>query len=760
MNAILYKSAVNIKKYVYSVVGLILFLGVIFDYQMPLGVAAGIVYVVPVALGFWFEKKSHVIFVAFIGSALTIIGYFISNSGSEGWIVLTNRGVSLLVIWVAALFVCWGHRIIRNLQQSEARMSLALEASHSGFWLRAVEDQDDYWSDENARLLGYMPGEVNACYENWAARIHPDDRVKAKEKFLNCVLEKKDIALEYRVLHPDGKILWVEMLGKHIFDKEAGDDIFTAIQIDITDRKLTEIALQENENLYHVLHDILPVGVVMRAANGTIISSNPAAHKILNRTEDQVSGYTSEEFPWKTFREDGSPFLVKDHPAEICLATGKPQNNIVMGWAYLGKTVWVRVNCVPLFKENALKPYAVLSSFNDITTRKNTEDLLIEAKRKAEAASKAKSDFLTSMSHELRTPLNAVLGYAQMLQYNPTTPLTETQNQHVESILTGGNHLLELVNEVLDLSSIEADHFSLDLQEIEASKIIDDCLALVNPLCEKLNITITNNFDAEAKFLLNTDEKRLKQALINIIGNAIKFNKQDGTILIENEITDGGYLRISVSDTGIGIIEDQKTNIFQMFHRLNIDPMTTNEGNGIGLHVTRLLIERMAGRVGFESEIGKGSTFWVDLPLISSEGAIIWTDSLKVGVDAIDQDHQKLIALTNKVSISSVDDQDLDHIISELIEYTRFHFKREEVIMEMCKYPDLIEHKEKHRKLIAKITELADAWYKDHDLNLYKELRKFLRSWWVGHIMNVDTEITIYTEGYEQAIKTALEDMK
>ena len=177
-----------------------------------------------------------------------------------------------------------------------------------------------------------------------------------------------------------------------------------------------------------------------------------------------------------------------------------------MGWNYLSKTVQIHVNSVTLFKDNASKLYAVISSFNDITIWKNTEDLLTESKRKADAEIKEKLDLLTSMSHSLLTPLNAILGYAQMLQYNPKAPLTEVQNDDAESILRGGNHLLDLVNEVLGLSSIEVGHFSLELEEVSAIKIIDDCLELMKLLCKNLNIIILNIFDDGIEFLLSIDD--------------------------------------------------------------------------------------------------------------------------------------------------------------------------------------------------------------------------------------------------------------
>lgn len=395
----------------------------------------------------------------------------------------------------------------------------------------------------------------------------------------------------------------------------------------------------------------------------------------------------------------------------------------------------------------------------DVTERKQAEEKLLEAKEEAENANRTKSEFLASMSHELRTPLNAVLGFAQFLQFDPKHPLSPTQNAHVESILEGGKHLLELVNEILDLARIEADQLNLSLEEVNANEVIADCVALTSPLGKPRGIEIIDKFSSGPSALLRTDQLRLKQVLLNLLSNAVKYNKDGGMVIVDGRETENGFLHLSVTDTGIGIAEVDYSGIFQMFHRLGADPMVAREGTGIGLTVTKLLVERMAGRIGCESEQDVGSTFWIELPLASNEEVLIWTDSLRVGVDAIDKDHQVIVSLLNRVTHQSVEDAELDDMIEELIDYTRHHFRREEVIMEVCGYPDLEKHRGHHRDLAAQVNDLASAWREEHDPETLRHLRKFLREWWIGHIVKVDAEIAQHGKGKEQEIRKALEDL-
>ncbi|MHA1597523.1 MAG: bacteriohemerythrin [Alphaproteobacteria bacterium] len=396
----------------------------------------------------------------------------------------------------------------------------------------------------------------------------------------------------------------------------------------------------------------------------------------------------------------------------------------------------------------------------DISERKHLEMRLLAAKEEAEKANEAKSEFLASMSHELRTPLNAVLGFAQMLQYDPRNPLSPTQNEHVESIVTGGNHLLELVNEILDLAKIEAHQLDLSIDDVNAGDVVADCVGLTAPLGEARDISIINQFSGGSSVRLRTDRLRFKQSLLNLLSNAIKYNRDGGMVTVAARETENKFLHLSVTDTGTGIAGEDHANVFHMFHRLGADPMIAQEGTGIGLTVTKLLVEQMAGRVGFESEEGVGSTFWIELPVVSNEDVVIWANTMCTGVDAIDKDHQIIISLLNRVTHGGVSDVDMDQVVEELIAYTHYHFRREEVIMEACGDPGLEEHRVLHQDLAAQISYLEKKRRKDRGPERLGQLRKFLQDWLFNHIINVDTGISQYTKGKEEDIQKALNSLE
>ena len=363
------------------------------------------------------------------------------------------------------------------------------------------------------------------------------------------------------------------------------------------------------------------------------------------------------------------------------------------------------------------------------------------------------------MSHELRTPLNAVLGFAQMLQYDPTTPPTDRQLIHIQSILEGGDHLLELINEILDLAKIEADQLNISLDTIPADDVIAECISLTTPIGKQRGINIIYENDTGSKTPLYTDRTRLKQCLLNLLSNAIKFNQNDGTVRISARETTDGFLRLCVTDTGIGIAKKDYPNVFQLFHRLNADPMISREGTGIGLTVTKMLIERLAGRIGFESKEGKGSTFWIELPLTTNEEVLIWSDVMRTRIDAIDKDHQAMVSLLNKIAHGSVNKEETAGIVKELVDYTRYHFLREETIMLACDFPNMIEHRASHAAITLKVSEMAFSWVKNREHALLQRFHKTFRDWLSDHIINEDPKIGPYARDKKDEIHDALDKL-
>ena len=359
--------------------------------------------------------------------------------------------------------------------------------------------------------------------------------------------------------------------------------------------------------LKSVLND-MSEGVIILDTHAICSFSNSAAEAIFGRKLHGISienwatefglrhadstHCATEELP---FVQALRGTVIKD--AEMCIEASSVQSLLLSV-------------CATPLRDPSGKVCGAVGILRQANERNSVEEALSRAKEAAERANQAKSEFLSRMSHELRTPLNAILGFAQLLDM---APLPGQDHDSIQQILKAGQHLLELINEVLDVARIESGRLTLSLEQVVALEIVQETVALIESQAAKRNIQLYIEAGPSWRSPIKVDRQRFKQVLLNLLSNAVKYNRDSGSVHISTEVRDG-HQRLSVTDTGEGIPKEQFSLLFNPFERLGAEHRGV-EGTGIGLALSKRLTEAMSGKIGAVSESGKGSTFWIELPL-------------------------------------------------------------------------------------------------------------------------------------------------
>lgn len=517
--------------------------------------------------------------------------------------------------FLKTLFTSDHEKELNELREAVARHQRIFHGSHGyGYfdWDLMARRMD--WSGGYWRYLGYTDEDVDyiSVSTNYYDYIHPDDVDKVREAVGRMLKKPGPGEVTYRTRRKKGGYIWSEIRADSVRDKNGWVLYISGIAFDVTKQKQTEQALLISEARHARIIQSSNDGIwEWSAEHGGFHFSNRCWEHlgytdhddVVNQGIDRIQAWRRRMHP-----EDGIAF------DKALAAHIRGEAPFDVEYRIRGKDEkwrWIRARGQMTFNEKG-EPLRMSGTNMDITELKLAEERVLKAKEVAEKANKAKSEFLSSMSHELRTPLNAILGFAQLIEMDAS--VSPSLQESAAEIRAAGEHLLQLVGDVLDLAKIEAGKLVLAMEILRPVDLIKECITLVKAQAESRGVQLCLQTNDLADRAVSGDKVRLRQVFLNLIGNAIKYNREQGKVVITCCIADDHYFRVNIEDTGRGIAKERHSEVFQPFNRLGAE-LGSIEGSGVGLVITKQLVCHMGGRIDFTSEEGVGSQFWVDLPL-------------------------------------------------------------------------------------------------------------------------------------------------
>ena len=505
--------------------------------------------------------------------------------------------------WIAALLNrALGER--RALKESQRSLATLL-SNLPGMVYRCRNDDDwtvEFVSEGSVALTGYTPEELMpGGAVTFGGLIHPGDQARVWEQVQAAVAGRAHFRLEYRLRTAEGDERWVWEQGQGIFADDGKLLALEGFVTDVTERRRAD----ESIRLLAAIVESSDDAIISKGLDGTILSWNAGAERVYGYRADEAVG-RSAAFLLAPERPDEEARIL-----ERVRAREQVERLETVRTRKDGSRIDVALTVSPLTDASDEVVGASVIA-RDITLSRRAREDLVRAKEEAEAANRAKSDFLSQMSHELRTPLNSVIGFANVVRKNKAGNLSEQELNYLDRIAANGKHLLGLINQILDLSKIEAGKLELEVAPVALDSLVHDTLATVQGAARpgvELRAAVPHSMAP-----LVADGARLKQVLINLVGNALKFTERGSvTVRVASDPATGTPLRIDVTDTGIGIPADRLGAIFRPFEQGDSGTTRSYEGTGLGLAISRSLCELMGYRLEVESESGVGSTFRLHL---------------------------------------------------------------------------------------------------------------------------------------------------
>ena len=459
--------------------------------------------------------------------------------------------------------------------------------------------------------LGYTAEQLHAmalvdiCHpddEEWTIQSIANMEVLAAPALASKTFRQFDA--EKRYIHADGRVVWCSVNASTVFDEDGNLAFVLTHFADITDKKEIEHALVSSETRSNAVFDLAPVGLAQVSLDGKFIRVNPAICEILGYSADQMESMNVAEI------SHPNDAKMVGEVVTALLERNAPELNFTGCFIHAnGNIVWCAVRVVRIFGTNGDDDY-YLAGVLDITDRKEFERRLERSTIQANEASQLKSNFLANMSHEMRTPMNGIMGMSELLL---ETDLDDVQRDYAETVRSSGSALMTVIDDILDYEKIEAGNVDVEEVEFSVRSVVDDVLHLLTPQAETKGLRLVEEVGDSVPAMVGGDQLGVRQVLVNLIGNAVKFT-QTGEISVrvaEFESLDADVvLRFEVADTGIGIDPDKLDMIFNPFVQADMSTSRKYGGSGLGLSVSRQLVVLMGGDCGVTSQLAKGSTFW------------------------------------------------------------------------------------------------------------------------------------------------------
>ena len=543
------------------------------------------------------------------GSDETVNLRYRAQHADGHWMVVEARGHPLRVAGAPATQAVFIARDLTDTLAAEAQLAESRETT------RAILDaaiDSIIVIDRNLTILEASPGTESLhgvtaderVGKQVDERIFADDRQMVHDAFVTAFENDGAVSFRARMHHVDGRLITIEVRGRTLRDYDGPATRLVLISRDISDSVAWESTLARSYAKTRAILDAAPDSIVVIDRDLLIVEASPGTERIYGFPKEERMGRSAMTI----VHPDDAPFVIGELNRLFAEGSDELLNYRFRARHADGHWMIIETRGRLLDDEDGR---AVLVS-RDVTEAVAFEEDLAAAKEEAERANAAKSEFMSRMSHELRTPLNSVLGFAQILQMELES---KEDLELVDHVYKSGQHLLTLINEVLDISRVETGNIGLAPVPLRLQDLVLACLDIIDPQARERDVGIgySDSFD----YAILADQLRLKQVILNLLSNAIKYNRTHGSVTLHCEER-AGLVRFSVSDTGHGIAPDLRERLFTAFDRLDAESRGI-EGTGLGLTLSKTLVEAMGGTLGFESAVDEGSTFWFELPL--SEGS-------------------------------------------------------------------------------------------------------------------------------------------